>query len=241
MAELELRSVTKVFSGDRRVVDDVSIRDPGRLVRGARRARPGAASRRRCAPSPGLEKIDAGEILIGGRRVNDDLPAAPRRRLRLPELRAVSAHDGRREHGLRPADAARPVPGDQGAGDRDRPRPRDRAAPRPLPDAALRRRAAARRARPGDRPRPGGLPARRAALEPGRPAAQRDAPRPQPDPAASRRDVRLRHPRPGRGDDARGRAGGHARRRAAAGRHPRRRSTPGPRTRSSRASSARRG
>ena len=73
MAELELRSVTKVFSGTRRVVDDVSIVIPD----GAFAVLVGPSG---CGKSTtlravaGLEKIDAGEILIGGRRVNDVSP-----------------------------------------------------------------------------------------------------------------------------------------------------------------------
>ncbi len=48
----------------------------------------------------GLENITAGEIRIGERVVNHVPPEGTRRRHGLPELRALSAHDGRRQHGV---------------------------------------------------------------------------------------------------------------------------------------------
>ena len=78
-----------------------------------------------------------------------------------------------------------------------------RGAPRPQAGAALRRPAPARRHRPGPRPRAAGLPLRRAALQPRRHAARADAGRDRQAPPGSRGDDDLRHPRPGRGDDAR--------------------------------------
>ncbi len=108
------------------------------------------------------------------------------------------------------------------------------------PEAALGRPAPARRDGPRDRARPRGLPLRRAALEPRRQAPRADAHRDQA-PAPAGLDHRgLRHPRPGRGDDARRPHRDHARRPDRAGRHARRdlqraRSRP-----TSRASSARR-
>ena len=53
----------------------------------------------------GLEEITGGEILIDGKVVNDLESQGPRHRDGLPELRAVPAHDGAREHGLQPAPA----------------------------------------------------------------------------------------------------------------------------------------
>ncbi len=49
----------------------------------------------------GLETITGGEIGIGGRVVNDVAAEGPRHRHGVPELRALSAQDRRREHGLR--------------------------------------------------------------------------------------------------------------------------------------------
>ena len=48
----------------------------------------------------GLEQITGGEIRIGDKVVNDMPPKAARHRDGVPELRAVSAHDGARQHGL---------------------------------------------------------------------------------------------------------------------------------------------
>ena len=86
-----------------------------------------------------------------------------------------------------------------GAGGRRAPRPR--RVPRPQAGQALRRPAPASRDGPGDRAPAEGLLDGRAAVEP-----RRQAPRPDPHPdrrppASARGHHRLRHPRPGRGDD----------------------------------------
>ncbi len=52
----------------------------------------------------GLEAITAGEIAIGDRVVNDARAQGPRHRDGVPELRAVSAHERVRQHGVRPQD-----------------------------------------------------------------------------------------------------------------------------------------
>ena len=110
---------------------------------------------------------------------------AARLRHGVPELRAVSAHDGREERRLRPADARR-------AGGRDRAARRegaeDGAAHRPGAQAArpaFRRPAAARRDRARDRHRAAADPDGRAAVEPRRQAAHRDARRDPAHPHAS--------------------------------------------------------
>ena len=69
--------------------------------------------------------------------------------------------------------------------------------------AALRRPAPAGGDRPGDRAPAQGLPLRRAALQPRRRAPGADAARARAAAPPDRRDDDLRHPRPGRGDDAR--------------------------------------
>ena len=92
-------------------------------------------------------------------------------------------------------------------------------APRAQAEGALRRPAPARRPRPGHRPRAGRLPHGRAALQPRRQAARPDPRRDRAPPPAPQDDDRLRHPRPGRGDDD-GRADrGHEPGEAPAGRH----------------------
>ena len=48
----------------------------------------------------GLENITAGEISIGDRVVNQPAAEGARHRHGVPELRALSAHDGRRQHGV---------------------------------------------------------------------------------------------------------------------------------------------
>ena len=77
----------------------------------------------------GLENITAGEIRIGERVVNNAAAEGARRRHGVPELRALSAHDGRRQHGLL-AQAARRAEGrdrDAGQARRRYPRPRPSA------------------------------------------------------------------------------------------------------------------
>jgi hypothetical protein len=54
---------------------------------------------------------------------------------------------------------------------------------------------------PGDRPGAGRVPHGRAAVEPRRQAPRPDPRRDRPPPPADGHDVRVRHPRPGRGDD----------------------------------------
>ena len=120
----------------------------------------------------------------------------------VPELRALPAHDGVREHRV---PAARPSRGP--GGDRS-PRPqgggasRARAPARPPSRPALGWPAAAGRPRPRDRARARGLPDGRAAVQPGRPAARADAGRAQAPAAGAGHDHALRHARPGRGHDA---------------------------------------
>ena len=108
----------------------------------------------------GLEAPDSGDVLIAGEAVDRAAAAGARRRLRLPALRRLQAHDRARQRRLRPEDpqAAR--------------RPRSASAStscsalvqldglrRPLPVAALRRPAPAH----GARPRAGRRAARAAA------------------------------------------------------------------------------
>ena len=119
--------------------------------------------------------------------------------------------------------------------------PAAHALSRPPAQAALRRPAPARRHRPRHRPRPAGLPLRRAAVEPRRGAARRDAHRDrQAARAHARHDHDLRHPRPGRGDDARRPHRRAQRRRRRAGRRADGALPPARPTCSSPASSARR-
>src|SRR5580765_6969530 len=73
MADLELREVTKTFGGDRNVVDEVSIHIPdGSFAVLVGPSGCGKSTTLRAIA--GLEKVDGGDILIGGRRVNDVSP-----------------------------------------------------------------------------------------------------------------------------------------------------------------------
>ena len=119
----------------------------------------------------------------------------------VPELRAVSAHDGAPEHVVR-ADAREAAEGGhRGAREEGRRHPRARAVPRPLSAPALGRPAPARGDGPRHRARPAGVPVRRAAVQPRRQAARADAHRDQGAAPAPEDHVDLRHARPDRGDD----------------------------------------
>ena len=120
----------------------------------------------------------------------------------VPALRAVPAHDRGAERGVRSAAQEALAQG-------------GRAARRASPSTAVRlegygeavsaralgRPAATRRARSRAREPPGGAAARRAARRARPQAARGDAVRAQAHPARGRHQLRLRHPRPGRGPD----------------------------------------
>src|SRR4051794_13354591 len=133
----------------------------------------------------------------------------------VPELRALPAHDGVREHRLPAAavqDARRRGAPPGGRGGR---RPGTARTPRPETGEPLRWSAPARGHGPGDRAAGRGVPLRRAPLQPRRQAARPDAHRDLPPAAPARDHHGLRDPRPDRGHDP-GRPG----LRAAQGPHP---------------------
>ena len=189
----------------------------------------------------GFELPTAGRILLHGRDVTARAAVRPRRQHGLPGLRAVPAHDGRRERRVRPAWYARSpsaTSGTRRVTDALR-MVRLEGYDERKPGPAVRRPAPARRAGAGARQPPARAAARRAARR-ARPEAPRgDADRAQGDPAAGRHHVHLRHPRPGGGAHDERPAGGLQRRpdRAARARPPR--STSDPRRASSPASWAR--
>ena len=156
--------------GRREIVDGefIVILGPsgcGKSTAAAHDRRPGADHRRRDRASAG-----------GGQRAGAQ---GPRHRDGVPELRALPAHDGLRQHGLRPAHPGH-VPRT-----RSRARARGGAAssgsellqrkPRQL-SGGQRQRVAMGRAH---RARAAGVPVRRAAVEPRRQAARADAHRDQ--------------------------------------------------------------
>ena len=166
----------------------------------------------------GLEDISEGVAPDRRSRRQPVGAARPGHRDGVPELRALPAPDGLRQHRLQPAPAQDAEGRDRQAGERGRPHPRARAVPRQEATSALGRAAAAGRDGPGDRPSATGVPDGRAALEPGREAARADARRDLGHPARPQDDDDLRHARPGRGDDDGRPRRGHPQGRAPAGR-----------------------
>jgi sn-glycerol 3-phosphate transport system permease protein len=201
MAELSFRDVKKSYAG-LQVIHGVSteVKDGEFVVIVGRRA---AASRRCCAWWPGLEPITGGEIVIGGRVVNE-LEPKDRDIAMVFQNYALYPHMSVYEnmsYGLR-------IKGFSKAGDRDPGAesgrdPRAEAFPATEDRAPVRRPAPARGDGPRHRARAGGVPVRRAALQPRRQAARADARRAAGPAQAPRYHQPLRHARPGRGDDAR--------------------------------------
>ena len=166
----------------------------------------------------GLEDISEGAAQDRRARRQPRPAARPRHRDGLPELRALPAPHGLRQHRLRP-EAEEGAEGRRSTSASRTPRSvlglegfLEAQAAR-----ALRRPAPARRDGPRDRARAGGVPDGRAALEPRREAARADARRDREAPERPRHDHRLRHARPGRGDDDGRPRRRHAQGRAAAG------------------------
>ena len=105
----------------------------------------------------GLEDITSGDMLFDGAGQRPRALEA-RHRHGVPELRALPAHEGLRQHGLRHEAAEGRRRRHQAAGREGGEAPADRPPARPPAEAALRRPAPARRDRPRDRPRPAGVP-----------------------------------------------------------------------------------
>ena len=150
----------------------------------------------------GLESISAGELSIGGRRVND-LPAKDRDIAMVFQNYALYPHmTALSEHGLR-AHAAKNAPGgDRDAGARCGRDPGDRGSARPAASPDVGRRAPAGGPGPGAGAPAAGVSVRRAALQPRREAPGADAARDRAAAPAARHHDDLRDPRPGRSDDA---------------------------------------
>ena len=152
----------------------------------------------------GLEDVDDGGIWIGDRDVTYARPARPRRRHGLPELRALPVPDRRPEHRAsrsrwRASSAASATVGSREVAELLGLTELLERKPGQL-SGGQRQRVAMGRAIVRE---PLGLPDGRAALEPRREAPRPDARRHRRSPGAARRDDRLRHARPVRGDDAR--------------------------------------
>ena len=202
MAEVLVKRLHKAFPDGTVAVEelDLTIAD-GELFVMLGPSGCGKTTTLRCIA--GLEEETSGQIFIGDELVSGLRPSAARHRDGVPVLRAVSAPDRARQHGVPAARGeAAGVRGQRARarGGEDAPA---RAVPDPQAEQAVRRRAAARRARPRDGAPPEGVPDGRAADEPRRRAARRHARRAQARPAAAELDDDLRDPRPDRGDGAR--------------------------------------
>ncbi len=170
----------------------------------------------------GLEAISEGRVLIGEREVNrvsprdrdiamvfQDYALYPQMTVR--DNLAFGLRSGARRPRMTSSSGCGRAADGAGA----------RRAAGPPPARALRRPAAARRAGPRPGARPAGVPDGRAALQPRRQAARADAGRDQAPAEGDRHHHRLRHPRPGRGDDDGRPHRGDEPRPARAGRHAR--------------------
>ena len=168
----------------------------------------------------GLEEVNDGKIYIGEQRHHQAAAEGPRHRDGVPELRAVPAHDGCRQHGVLAEDGEDACRGAQEAGRGGSADPQPDRVPRPQAQGALGWPAPAGRDGSGDRAQAAGVLHGRAAVEPRREDAGADPHGHRQAAVRPRCHHRLRHPRPGRGDDH-GRPGrGDEGRLPAAGRHP---------------------
>ena len=201
MAEVHFRQATRVYPGnDEPAVDafdlDIAAGEFVVLVGPS-----GSGKTTALRMLAGLEEVDAGAIYIGERDVTYLAPkdrdvAMVFQNYALYPYLTVAANIGfplsrGREEGRAGASGAR----GRGVARTDR-------LPRPEAGAAFRRPASAGGDGARNRPRAARLPDGRAALEPRREAARADARRHRRAAVAARRHHRLRHTRPGRGDDA---------------------------------------
>ena len=200
MASLDLRGVVKRF-GAVEVIHGLDLHiDDGEFVVFVGPSGCGKSTLLRMIA--GLEEVSAGEIRLDGEPVNE-VPAAKRGLAMVFQSYALYPHMSVRKNLSFGLETLRtPKAGDQ-ASRRGRGRdPADRRVARPPARTTVRRPAPARRDRPRHRARAEDLPLRRAAVQPRRGAARADAGRDQEAAPAAWRDNDLRHPRPGRGDDA---------------------------------------
>ena len=191
MAEVSIRKVEKAYENYKAVHGiDLEIADKEFVVLVGPSGCGKSTTLRMIA---GLEEITGGRDLDRRRAGQRRAAARPRHRHGVPELRALSAHDRVREHGVRPETAEIPQGARSSAGSTRPPASSiERAAGAPA-QGPLRRPAPACRDGPRDRAQPEGVPVRRAAVEPGRQAARADADRDQEGASDDRDHDRLRH------------------------------------------------
>ena len=202
MASVSLRGVSKTFAGDVEVVRDVSldIIDGEFLVLVGPSGSGKSTLLRLIA---GLERPSKGDVLIGDRVVTSLRPKS-RDVAMVFQNYALYPHMTVAQNlafSLETHKVAKPEV--RRAGARDRRRPRLGLPPQAQARRALRRPAPAGGDGSSDGARSAGAAARRAVVEPRRRPAGRDADGAEADPLHDRDDRRVRHPRPGRSDDAR--------------------------------------
>ena len=216
---IEIPDVNKRF-GDFVALEDVNVstahRAADRAARPVRRRQVHAAADHR-RPGEGRHRHGGHR----GHRCDPDAAAEAQRRLRVPALRGVQAHDGRQERRVRPGDP-QAAEGRGARTGRRAARARPPLAVRgPAPVPALGRPAPADGAGPGARRTAQGAAARRAVRCPRREGPQGAARLAAPAPRRGPGDDGVRDPRPGGGDGGRRRDRGHQRRPDRAGRHAR--------------------
>ena len=218
MGAIRLERVNKIYPGDVHAVNDVDLE----IAAGEFMVLVGPSG---CGKSTllrmmaGLEEITSGSLFIGDREVTNLSPrdrdvAMVFQNYALYPHMTVAA-----EPRLRPEGAQDAEGDDRRARQQGREAARARGPARAPPGRALGRAAPAGGDGARDRARACGIPDGRAALQPRRQAAGRDAGRADPAAQAAQRDDGVRDPRPGRGDDARPAGRRHARRVSPAGRH----------------------
>ncbi len=149
----------------------------------------------------GLEEISGGEILIGGRVVNNMTPKE-RDIAMVFQNYALYPHMTVRDNMTLPPDAGAPAEGaGRRAGAQGGRHPGPERPARPLSAPAVRRPAPACGDGTLHRARSAGVPVRRTAVQPRRQAARADAHRDQGAASAAEDHVDLCHARPDRGDD----------------------------------------
>ena len=192
MAQVSLRKVVKHFDDTEAVRGiDLDIADKEFVVLVGPSGCGKSTTLRMIA---GLEDMTAGEITVDGDGRQRRAAEGPRHGHGVPELRALSAHDGVREHVVRASAQAFPQGRDRAPGRGSRAHPRYQGIARPQAAAALRRPAPARRHGPRDRAQSQGVPVRRAAVQSRRQAARADAHRDQARAPEGEHHHGLRHP-----------------------------------------------
>ena len=168
----------------------------------------------------GLEEVNKGKIFIGDREITNippkdrDIAMVFQNYALYPHMSVADNMAFALKMAKVPTDGAQPARPGRGQD------PRPDRVPRPQAQGPLRWSAPARRHGPRDRPPAAGLLHGRAAVQPRREDARADPHRHRQAPGRPRRHDRLRHPRPGRGDDDGRPRRGHEGRLPPAGRHP---------------------